>query len=132
MICKKVYNKKFLLYNNKKTKGVKDMSRSSKVKGNGMADILGLLAETIAFFTIALFIVLIINANWSFISSLELLNVLNVLKFYAPLALLLVVGLQVTSRQPFLVRVIFYIAIVIIVVFQFFPGTWENFVGIAK
>lgn len=108
------------------------MSRSSKVKGNGMADLLGLLAETIAFFTIALYLVLIINANWSFISSVGLLNVLNVLKFYAPLALLLVVGLQVTSKQPFLIRIIFYIAIAIIVVFQFFPGTWENFVGIAR
>lgn len=106
------------------------MSRSRKVQGNGMADLLGLLAETIAFFTIALFIVLIINANFTIITSAGLLNVLNILKFYAPLALLLVVGLQVTSRQPFLVRVVFYIAIAVIVVFQFFPGTWENFVGI--
>lgn len=103
---------------------------SRKVKGNGLSDILGLLAETIAFFTIALYLVLIINANWSFISSGSLLNVLNILKFYAPLALLLVVGLQVTSKQPFLVRIIFYIAIAIIVIFQFFPGTWDNFIGI--
>lgn len=108
------------------------MSRSSRVKGNGMADLLGILAETIAFFTIALYLVLIVNANWAFITSTGLLNFLNVLKFYAPLALLLVVGLQITSRQTFLVRVIFYIAIAIIVIFQFFPGTWENFVGITR
>ena len=102
---------------------------SKKIKGNGLSDILGLLAETIAFFTIALFLVLIINANLPFITSASLLNVLNILKFYAPFALLLVVGLQVTSKQPFLIRVIFYIAIAVIVIFQFFPGTWENFIG---
>lgn len=102
---------------------------SRKVKGNGLSDLLELLAETIAFFTIALYLVLIVNANWAFITSVSLLNVLNILKFYAPLALLLTVGLQVTSKQPFLVRIIFYIAIAIIVIFQFFPGTWDNFIG---
>lgn len=101
---------------------------SKKVKGNGMADLLGLLAEVIAFFTIILYLVLVINANWSFLGS-DLLNVLNMLKIYAPLALLLVVGLQVTSKQPFFVRVLFYLAMAVIIIFQFFPATWENFIG---
>ncbi len=106
------------------------MGNRDKVKGNGFSDILGLLAETLAFFTIVLFLVLLINANWSFITSTEILNILNILKFYAPFALVLVVGLQVTSKQPFFVRVIFYIAIALIVVFQFFPGTWDNLIGV--
>lgn len=108
------------------------MSKRDRVRGNGLSDILNILAETIAFFTIVLYLVLLINANWTFITSDGVLNVLNVLKFYAPLALLLVVGLQVTSKQPFVVRIIFYIAIALIIVFQFFPATWENFVGIVK
>ena len=102
---------------------------SRKVKGNGMADLLGLLAETIAFFTILLYLVLVINANWAFIPGGDLLNILNALKIYAPMALLLVVGLQVTSKQAFVVRVIFYVAIAIIIIFQFFPATWNNFIG---
>ena len=106
------------------------MSKRDKVTGNGFSDILGLLAETIAFFTIILYLVLLINANWPFIDNVSIMNILNVLKFYAPLALLLVVGLQVTSRQPFLVRIIFYCAIALIIVFQFFPSTWSNFIGI--
>lgn len=108
------------------------MSKRDRVRGNGLSDILNILAETIAFFTIVLYLVLLINANWTFITSDSALNVLNVLKFYAPLALLLVVGLQVTSKQPFVVRIIFYIAIALIIVFQFFPATWDNFVGIIK
>ena len=101
---------------------------SKKVKGNGMSDLLGLLAEIIAFFTIIVYLLLVINANWAFLSS-GLFGVLNALKVYAPLALLLVVGLQVTSKQSFFIRVVFYIAIAIIIIFQFFPSTWENFVG---
>lgn len=101
---------------------------SKKVKGNGMSDLLGLLAEAIAFFAILVYLVLVINANWAFVGE-GLLGVLNVLKVYAPLALMLVVGLQVTAKQPFFVRVIFYLAIAIIVIFQFFPATWENFIG---
>lgn len=104
---------------------------SRKVKGNGLSDIWGLLAETIAFFTIILYLVLVVNANWTFISAGSLLNVLNALRIYAPMALLLVVGLQVTGRQPFAIRVIFYVAIAVIVIFQFFPATWENFIGVS-
>jgi len=102
---------------------------SKKVQGNGMSDLLGLLAETIAFFTIILYLVLVINANWSFIPAGGLFDVLNALKIYAPLALLLVVGLQVTAKQAFVLRVVFYIAIAIIIIFQFFPATWNNFIG---
>ena len=108
------------------------MSKRDRVRGNGLSDILSILAETIAFFTIVLYLVMLINANWTFITSDSILNILNILKFYAPLALLLVVGLQVTSKQPFVVRIIFYIAIALIIVFQFFPATWESFVGIIK
>lgn len=108
------------------------MSKRDKVTGNGFADILGLLAETIAFFSIVLYLVLLINANWAFISSPGIMNVLNILKFYAPLALMLVVGLQVTSRQPFFVRIIFYSAMALIIVFQFFPGTWDNFIQLVR
>ena len=45
------------------------------------------------------------------------------------MALLLVVGLQVTSKQAFTIRVIFYVAIAVIIIFQFFPATWNNFIG---
>lgn len=108
------------------------MSSSRKVEGNGFADILNILAETVAFLTIVLFLVLLINANWEFIHSESIMNVLNIMKFYAPFVLTLIVGLQVTSRQPFLVRIIFYIAIAMIIVFQFFPGTWDNFINLTK
>ena len=101
-----------------------------KDRGNGFDALLGLLAETIAFFTIALYFVLVINANWTFIDNVSIMNILNALKIYAPLALLLVVGLQVTSKQPFVIRIIYYAVIAVIIIFQFFPATWSNFIGL--
>ncbi len=103
---------------------------AEKSKGNGFKEILGLLAEVIAFFTIILFAVLIANANWPFIAAGTFLNILNVCRFYAPLLLVLVVGLEMTSSRPFLIRIIFYAIMAAIIIFMFFPGTWANFVGI--
>lgn len=108
------------------------MSNRDKVRGNGLADVLGILAETVAFFTIVLFLVMLIQANWPFIPAGTVLDILNVAMYYAPLVLTLIVCLQVTSRQPLIVRLIFYIIIVAIIVFQFFPGTWSNMVKAIK
>lgn len=101
-----------------------------KSKGNGFKEILGLLAEVLAFFTIIIFAVLLVQANWPFIAEGTFLNILNVAKFYAPLALVLVVGLEMTASRPFVIRIIFYVIMIAIIVFQFFPGTWSTFVGI--
>ena len=108
------------------------MSNRDKVRGNGLADVLGILAETVAFFTILLFFVMLIQANWPFIPAGTVLDILNVAMYYAPLVLTLIVCLQVTSRQPLVIRLIFYIIIAAIIVFQFFPGTWNNMVKAIK
>ena len=103
---------------------------SNKVKGNGFKDLLNIFGEVIAFFTIILYAVLIANANWPFIPAGTFLNILNVCKFYAPLALVLVVGLEFISSRRWFIRIIFYVIIAAIIVFMFFPGTWSTFVGI--
>ena len=108
------------------------MSNRDKVRGNGFADILGILAETVGFFTIVLFLVMLINSNWPFIPAGSLLDILNIAMYYAPLVLTLIVCLQVTSRQPLVVRLVFYIIIAAIIVFQFFPGTWNNLIQSIK
>lgn len=103
---------------------------AQKSRGNGFKELLGLLGEVIAFFTVILFAVLIANANWPFINPGVFLDILNVCKFYAPFALVVVVGLEFISSRNWIVRIIFYAIIAAIIVFQFFPGTWANFIGI--
>jgi len=102
-------------------------SRDSRIK-----DAFNILGQGAAFLTIVVFILLIINANWQFIPEGDLLNVLNVLKIYAPLVVVLVTGIEFAQDRSFIIKLIVYIAIAVIVIFQFFPGTWENFIGIIK
>ena len=91
---------------------------------------LDILGEILAFVTVVLYALLIINATWSFIPEGTFLNVLLVMKTYAALAVVVIVGLEATVKRSFLVRVIFLIFVAIIVLFQFFPGTWANVASI--
>lgn len=95
-------------------------------------DLFNLLGQLAAFLTIIVYILLIVNANWPFIPEGELLDLLNVLKIYAPLIVVLISGLEFAQDKSFLIKLIIYIAVVAIVIFQFFPGTWENFIGVIK
>ena len=91
-------------------------------------DGIGMLAAAI---TIITYLVLCINAAWPFIEAESMImNVLLVIRTYAPLIVVGIVGLEFVSTKNIIMRVIFYIAIALVVIFMFFPNTWTQFVGI--
>ena len=95
-------------------------------KNEGLEKLLDLLGEILAFLTIALYAVLIIDANWSFIPRGSLYDILQIAKTYASLAVVVVVGLECVVKRSFLTKLIFFVLLAIVIIFQFFPGTWEN------
>lgn len=95
-------------------------------KNEGLEKFLDILGEILAFLTIALYAVLIINANWSFIPEGNLYNILQIAKSYAALAVVAVVGLECVVKKGFLIKLIFFALLAVVIIFQFFPGTWEN------
>lgn len=97
-------------------------------KNNVMDNFLKVLGEVIAYFTIILYAILIINANFHFISN-GLLYYLRILQIYAPIGLITVLGLRFSSKRHIAFRILFYIIIAVIIVFSFFPDTWTNFVA---
>lgn len=97
-------------------------------KNNVMDNFLKVLGEVIAYFTIILYAILIINANFHFISN-GLLYYLRILQIYAPIGLITVLGLRFASKRHIAFRILFYIIIAVIIVFSFFPDTWTNFVA---
>lgn len=97
-------------------------------KNTTMDSFLRVLGEIIAYFTIILYAVLIINANFHFISN-GLLYYLRILQIYAPIGLITVLGLRYSSKRNLFFRILFYIIIATIIVFSFFPDTWTNFVA---
>ena len=91
-------------------------------------DVIGMLAAVV---TIIAYVILCIDAQWNFIDDgTFVMNVLKVIQTYAPLVVVGIVGLEFVSTKGLVTKIIFYVAIAIVVVFMFFPSTWENLVGI--
>ena len=95
-------------------------------KNEKLEKVLDFLGEVLGFLTVVLYAVLIINGTWQFIPQGTLYNVLVVAKSYAALAVVAIVGLEAAVKRGFLFKLVFLILLAVIVVFQFFPGTWAN------
>lgn len=106
------------------------MVDNSKEVRKQIFDVIGCVAAAI---TILTYLILCINAQWSFIPANSfIMNVLVIIKTYAPLVVVGIVGLEFVANKNLVFRIIFYVAIALIVVFMFFPGTWSQFVGIVS
>lgn len=106
------------------------MVDNSKEVRKQILDVVGMLCAAI---TILVYLVLCINATWEFIPADSfVMNVLRVIQTYAPLAVVGIVGLEFVSEKSLVMKIIFYVAIALVVVFMFFPSTWNNFVGVIK
>ena len=102
------------------------MSRESNFK-----PVLDWLGGICAFLTVIVYALLIIHGNWAFLPE-WLFNVLVVCKTWATLVVVSITGIEFTSSKGFLVRLLFYILMAAVVVFMFFPDTWNEFVGIVN
>lgn len=104
------------------------MVDNSKEVRKQILDVIGCIAAAI---TILTYVVLCINAQWTFIPSDSfIMNVLKVIQTYAPLVVVGIVGLEFVANKNLIIRIIFYISIALVVIFMFFPSTWSNLVGI--
>ena len=95
--------------------------------------ILSCIGNIAAAITIVTYLILCINSTWTFINEASFIyNVLAVIKTWAPLVVVGITGLEFVSNKSLVIRLVFYIAIALVVVFMFFPATWSNFVGVIK
>ncbi len=94
-------------------------------KNSTLEKVLDIAGEILAVLTIVLYAALIINANWNFIPK-GLFDILLIIKNYAALIVVLIVSFEAMVKRGFIVKLAFVILLAIIVLFQFFPGTWQN------
>jgi len=91
-------------------------------------DVVGCIA---AFVTIVTYLVLCIDATWSFIPEGSfIMTVLKAIRTWAPLVVVAIVGVEYIAEKHIIFRVIVYLMIALVVVFMFFPDTWTKIVGI--
>ena len=89
-----------------------------------------ILGEILAVILVVTYAIMIINANFNFIQNGTLLYVLDIIRTYGSLVLIGVVGLEAISKRNFILQIIFLALCAIIVIFMFFPGTYENLIGL--
>lgn len=95
-----------------------------------MSKILDIVGEIVAVVLVLTWITLLANAQWNFLKDVpEVLKVLNIAKEYGGLILMGIVGLEAMSKRNIIFRLIFIAFLAIIVIFLFFPGTYENLIG---
>ena len=97
----------------------------------GLEKVFDIIGEILAVVLVIVFALLIINANFSFLPD-AVLNVFEVIRTYGSLVLIAVVGLEAMSKRNFVFQLIFLALLALIVVFLFFPGTYENLIGLIK
>ena len=91
-------------------------------------DVIGGIAAIV---TVLVFVTLRVDAQWSFIpNSSTVYKVLLYIERWAPLVVVAITGWEFASTRGFLFRVIFYVAVALVVICMFFPSTWNQFVGL--
>ena len=96
-----------------------------------MENVFDILGEILAVLLVVVFALLIVNATFEFLPD-GVLNVFEVIRNYGSLVLIAVVGLEAMSKRNFIFQIIFLALLALIVVFLFFPGTYDNLINIVK
>lgn len=104
------------------------MVDNSKEVRRQILDVIGCIAAAI---TIVVYLVLCIDAQWAFIPrDTTVYKVLLIIKTWAPLIVVAIVGWEFVADKNIIWRIIFYAAVALVVIFMFFPGTWDQLVGL--
>lgn len=101
-----------------------------KKKMKKLEPVFDIIGEILAVLLVAIYILCLANAQWQFITNSTVLKILDIVRNYGALLLVAVVGLEAMSKRNIIFRIIFYAALAIIVIFLFFPGTYQNLIGL--
>ena len=83
------------------------------------------IGEVLALLLLIVYAVLILDANFHFLPSGPIMEVLQILRTYGSFALVGIVGFEAITKRGFLFKLIFLALIALVVVFMFFPETYD-------
>ena len=98
-----------------------------KQKVSGIFDIIG---EILAVIYVFVFVLLLIDAQWPFISNVDwLYKIFKGIWMYGGFIIAAIVGLEAMSKRNIILFIVFAALVAICVIFTFFPGTYQNLLG---
>ena len=89
------------------------------------------LVEILAIATLIVWILVIINQNFHFLPT-QMADILTVAKAWMLIALVAIVGFEATIKRNILIRIIFYLLLAVLIIFHFFPGTYNYLIGLVQ
>lgn len=102
------------------------------MKNEGLKNILDIISGIAAFLTVFVYLVLIIAGQGWFTLPASVANILEICRTWAPLVVVAITGLEFVSNKNLIIKLLFLVALAGVVIFMFFPATWDKFVGIVN
>ena len=88
--------------------------------------ILSVVGKLLLTFLIIIHLFLILNANFSFLTDITVLKILNAVKNIGSLLFIVIMSFKIFSKGSIVFRIIFFLLLIAIIVFMFFPSTYQN------
>lgn len=90
-----------------------------------------LIGQVLAIVLVFVYVLYILNLNFGFLDALPpvLTALLAYLKNFGSLALIAIVGLEATAKKPFIIKLLFLLLCAVVVVFMFFPATYDALIS---
>ena len=97
--------------------------------GGAISKILGVTNKICAFLVLASYALFATNAKWAFITNDTIMNIINVIMHYGPLVICSLLMVEFAAKRNFIVQLVIYALIAIVIIFQFFPDTFNKILG---
>ncbi len=91
-----------------------------------------ILGEILAIVLVIDYALLITNASFNYIPEGTLKNILEIIRTYGSIALMGLVGMETVAKRNIVFKIVFIALFALVVVFMFFPGTYENLINLVK
>lgn len=87
-----------------------------------------IIGEILAVLLVIVYVLWILNTNFNFLPD-PVMTVVSFIKEWGALILIAIVGMEAMCKRAAIFRIIFYLLVAVIVVFMFFPNTWNAIIG---
>ena len=107
------------------------MSKDDGGLGGALQKVFDFLSKLCAFVLVVTYVVFAINSNWEFITNETAIMVIQYIMYYGPLGIAALVAVEFAVTRNLIVQIFVYVLVAAMIIFQFFPGTWQSIIAAA-
>lgn len=98
-----------------------------------VSSVFDIIAEILAIIYVLVFVLLLVDAQWPFISKVDwLYKAFKVIWMYGGFVIAAIVGLEAMSKRNIILFIVFAVLLALCVIFTFFPDTYNNLLSFVK